>query len=173
VTAPLIVDMLRVRRGIMRGRHRGAWLAQRMLWDAPSVNLPYGASGGPEMPARIAFAARARGRVMRATSQSRATLVGSYGLDGKHWPVVDIDVPARLIPSTTPGHAHLYVNHPTTFPRLIAMLAGLAAAGVIDWTIVWTAIFRGMSCVRPPWVHKIMTDGDRRAEWAAAARGDV
>ena len=38
------------------------------------------------------------------------SLVGGTGIPGMHKPVLDIDMPVRVEPSSTPGHFHLYID---------------------------------------------------------------
>ena len=34
------------------------------------------------------------------------------GSRAQHYPVLDLDLPAVLVPSSTPGHSHLYIDLP-------------------------------------------------------------
>ena len=77
-----------------------------------------------------------------------------------HRPVLDIDVPARLVPSSTPGHHHLYLDVDLTWGRYRDLLAALAAAGVIEDGYVRAAEARGATHARLPWVRKVeQSDG--------------
>lgn len=49
-----------------------------------------------------------------------------------HAPVLDIDYPARLVPSSTPGHFHLYLDKPMPWPRYAFLLWALSVAGIIE-----------------------------------------
>lgn len=73
---------------------------------------------------------------------------------GLHKPVLDIDFPAQLIPSTTPGHFHLYLDKEITWEKYRALLRALADAGVIEQGYCDASIARGYSAVRLPWVPK-------------------
>jgi hypothetical protein len=85
----------------------------------------------------------------------KAHVVSSLGPDGKtHHPVLDIDVPAELIPSTTPGHSHLYLDVDMNWGQLQMLLAALHAAGIIERGYMDASIARGFTCVRLPWVKK-------------------
>ena len=57
----------------------------------------------------------------RATHDN-ATLVSSKidvpGMD-IHMPVLDFDVEAHLVPSSTPGHSHLYINHAVPWEKYV------------------------------------------------------
>lgn len=84
-----------------------------------------------------------------------ANLVSSMLKDGSHAPALDIDIPCELIPSSTPGHAHLYF--PTlrlTWDQYVTLLAALAEAGIIEERYFEHSIKRGQTLLRPPWVPK-------------------
>lgn len=73
---------------------------------------------------------------------------------GLHRPILDIDCPARLLPSTTPGHFHLYIDKPMSWSRYTNLLHALSRAGVIEPGYAAVSIKRGYSSVRLPWVKK-------------------
>jgi len=74
----------------------------------------------------------------------------------RHALVLDIDHPAWLMPSTTPGHFHLYVDVPEgiTNEKYTTLLTALADAGVIEWGYASASIARGFTSVRLPWIQK-------------------
>lgn len=61
-----------------------------------------------------------------------ANLVSSLTRSGKHAPVLDLDIPARLVPSKTPGHSHLYIDVELSWQQYAALLNSLAWAGIIE-----------------------------------------
>lgn len=71
-----------------------------------------------------------------------------------HTLVVDLDVPARLVPSSTPGHTHLYIDVPMSWAAAVKVLDALAAAGVVEDGYVKASKRRGWSAARLPWVRK-------------------
>lgn len=71
-----------------------------------------------------------------------------------HWPVIDIDVPAHLVPSSTPGHSHLYIDVPVPGEQYWALLEALADAGIVQPGYVGACWSRGYTSVRLPWVRK-------------------
>lgn len=83
-----------------------------------------------------------------------ANLVSSHLPDGRHAPVIDLDVPHSYAPSSTPGHAHLYLDVPMPRWRMWALLAGLRASGVIEPGFFWWSLRRGGTFVRPEGVRK-------------------
>lgn len=77
---------------------------------------------------------------------------GTYGL--RHKPVLDIDVPAKLVPSSTPGHYHLYLDVEMNWSRYVTLLHALSAVGIIEPGYVGVSTDRGYTAVRLPWVKK-------------------
>ena len=71
-----------------------------------------------------------------------------------HRPVLDIDIPAALIPSSTPGHAHLYIDKPMTLTQYENLLWALVEAGIIEGGYANASSARGYTSVRLPWVKK-------------------
>ncbi len=87
-------------------------------------------------------------------SKEEANLVSSLCEDGMHRPVIDIDMPCRLVPSTTSGHFHLYIEWPMTWERYEALLEALEKAGVISSNYLKYSKIRGATFCRPEWVKK-------------------
>ena len=79
--------------------------------------------------------------------------------DDWHRPVLDLDMPAKLIPSSTPGHFHLFIDHPMKWETYEKLLEALAAAGVLEDGYVRASIARKHTAVRLPWIRK-GTGGD-------------
>lgn len=75
--------------------------------------------------------------------------VSSLTADGRHLPVLDIDVPARLEASRRPGHAHLYLDVPMTWAVYSRLLHALADAGVIEAPHFVRAVDCGATYVTP------------------------
>lgn len=71
-----------------------------------------------------------------------------------HKLVIDIDMPAVLVPSSTPGHFHLYVDNVMTWGQYVALLRALAAANIVEPGYVKAAERRGFTAVRLPWIKK-------------------
>lgn len=81
-----------------------------------------------------------------------ANLVGSLLIDGSgHRPVLDIDFPARLVPSKTEGHYHLYLDGVVlSDDQYQKLLLVLAEVGILEQGYVNASIERGMTRVRLP-----------------------
>jgi hypothetical protein len=71
-----------------------------------------------------------------------------------HMIVLDIDVPAALIPSTTPGNSHLFITTCINWETYERLLIALADAGVLEYGYVEASRARGFTAVRLPWVSK-------------------
>jgi hypothetical protein len=71
-----------------------------------------------------------------------------------HKVVLDIDLPAQLLPSTTEGHYHLIIDKAMSWVAYGRLLDALAEAGVIEAGYRDASRARGYTCVRLPWVKK-------------------
>lgn len=84
-----------------------------------------------------------------------ANLISSRLTDGFHSPVLDVDYGARLIPSSTPGHFHLYLDDlRLTWDEYQELLLVLAKLGVIEPGYAAASIDRRQTMVRKPGVTK-------------------
>lgn len=86
-----------------------------------------------------------------------ANLVSSaldYGDTKYHAPVLDIDFPCSVVPSSTPGHHHLFIDAPMPWAVYERLLRALEQAGILEHGFVQGSIARGQSSVRVPWVRK-------------------
>lgn len=71
-----------------------------------------------------------------------------------HKVVIDVDLPCRLVESSTPGHYHLFIDHAMTWPAYVELLNALTAAGIVEPGYLAAALQRGHTAVRLPWVRK-------------------
>ena len=74
--------------------------------------------------------------------------------DAMHAITIDLDVPARLVPSSTEGHSHLYIDVPISWDEYDRILRALADAGIVEQGYAKAAITRKQTYLRPPWVKK-------------------
>jgi hypothetical protein len=90
------------------------------------------------------------------TDPEEATLVGSRSIydDSEHEPVLDIDFPAALVPSTTEGHFHLYLNRTMSWDDYQKLLTTLYEVGIIEEGFYKMSLMRGQTFVRMPGVKK-------------------
>ena len=74
----------------------------------------------------------------------------------RHVIALDLDIPAYLIPSSTEGHSHLYIDVPDgvrhdDYMELITLLGRI---GVLEDGYVAVSLKRGFTDLRLPWVAK-------------------
>ncbi|GEM_PF-3020897 len=86
--------------------------------------------------------------------EDRANVISSLTDDGRHMPVLDIDRPARYVPSSTPGHGHLYIDVPMSWWRYRMLLRQLYKAGIIEKGFYDLALRRKQTFLRRPGVTK-------------------
>mgnify|MGYP006949394450 CR=1 FL=1 len=73
---------------------------------------------------------------------------------GYHRPVLDIDMPVKVVPSSTSGHFHLFIDKELSWKRYRKLLKALVAAGIIEWGYLGASEERGFTGVRLPWKKK-------------------
>jgi hypothetical protein len=83
-----------------------------------------------------------------------ANVIGSKTVSGLHYPVLDIDVPAMLVPSSTPDHSHLYIKTLMEWRKYAMLLEVLAAVGILEDGFVGAANPRQETFARTPWIRK-------------------
>lgn len=71
-----------------------------------------------------------------------------------HRPVLDIDLPVRVLESSTPGHSHVYIDYEMSWEAYEKLLWALADAGLIEAGYVRASVDRGYTALRLPWVRK-------------------
>jgi hypothetical protein len=95
-------------------------------------------------------------RYQRTEDTTHAHLVSSelsdsnHGSSGLHAPTLDLDMEASLIPSSTPGRYHLYIDHPLTWRKYKRLLRALARSGIIEKGFVRASIKRKRTQLRTP-----------------------
>lgn len=83
-----------------------------------------------------------------------ATLVSSQTENGLHMPVIDIDRECMLVPSSKPGHFHLYINVAMTKDEYMELLEVMTKVGIVQRGFWLYARKRGAGFVRYPGVTK-------------------
>jgi len=91
----------------------------------------------------------------REVPKFRANLVGSL-LQNKqtHAPVLDLDFPCELYPSTTTGHHHLYLDVELSWDDYAKLLTVLGEVGILEPGYVDASLRRRQTFVRKPGVRK-------------------
>lgn len=73
-----------------------------------------------------------------------ANLISSRTEGGMHKPILDLDWQHRYVPSTTGGHAHLYLDIEISYARWLLLMIALRLAGVCEHGfVVWSIRRRG------------------------------
>lgn len=84
----------------------------------------------------------------------QANLVGSLTTNGLHAPVLDLDFPARLVESSSPGHFHLFLDVEMAWDVYAKLLVALQDAGVLEAGYVHAMLGREATYVRRDGVYK-------------------
>lgn len=71
-----------------------------------------------------------------------------------HKLVLDIDLPAKLIPSTTPDHYHLYIDKEIPADKYWDLVQAFVDAGLVEEGYLGASMRRGYTSARLPWVRK-------------------
>ena len=115
------------------------------------VNWTSGGSSDPDQP-------RTPADIEETDDLNEADVISSRMISDPdvnlHSPVLDIDIPAMLIPSTTPGHWHLYLDAPMPWDTYVQLLDAMADAGILEEGYVAASKARGFTAVRLPWISK-------------------
>lgn len=83
-----------------------------------------------------------------------ANLISSKCESGKHAPVIDIDFPIAVYPSSQLGHYHLYIDKEITWTQYVRILKALSSAGIIETGYLKASLEKGYTAVRPVGVVK-------------------
>jgi hypothetical protein len=109
----------------------------------------------------------------RRVGPEEANLVSSLTETGTHLPALDIDHPAHLVESSSPGHAHLFIDVEMSWRSYRRILRALYLGRVIGRNAYWRSLDRGASFVRPPGVKKTDAERARADAGRATARRDA
>jgi hypothetical protein len=91
-----------------------------------------------------------------------ATLVVSMLEDdpNMHMPALDLDgMEVFVVPSSTPGNYHLYINRPMTWQQYKRLMKVMVDVGLVQRGYYDASVRRGYSALRTPWTKKGQADG--------------
>lgn len=109
----------------------------------------------PHLKDRIGDSDYGRMSVQEDTNLEKANLVGSVLPNGNHAPCVDLDgIPVTVVPSSTPGNCHLYIDKEMTWEQYRQILDAFYNAGLIQRGWYREAYERRCSFLRLPGVKK-------------------
>ncbi len=92
--------------------------------------------------------------LLKVCSEDEANLVSSKCLTGKHAPVIDVDIPIYVVPSSQLGHHHLYIDKEISWNSYVRILKALASAGIIEDGYLKASLEREYTAVRPIGITK-------------------
>jgi hypothetical protein len=117
-------------------------VTKRTIWYAPSLKI----KDEPLLKSLLEY--RQDSDRWMVVDPGDGNLVSSVTDKGTHMPIIDLDFPHQYIPSSSNGHAHLYLDVEMNRFKLFILVTALYLTGVIElghW--VWT-LRRGASFVR-------------------------
>jgi len=87
--------------------------------------------------------------------EAEANIVSSMLVNSMHAPALDIDkIEVRVVPSTTPGNYHLYIDKQMTWEQYKRLLFVLADVGIIERNYLNASLAKGQTFLRKPGVLK-------------------
>lgn len=85
-----------------------------------------------------------------------------------HMILIDLDVQAALIPSSTSNHSHLYIDNEVKWEDYLNLLRAMQKCGIVEEGYVNATEQRGEAFLRLPWIRKGQEADDARKaleEW--------
>lgn len=83
-----------------------------------------------------------------------ANLISSLTEQGTQAPAIDIDLPVHAIPSSTPGHFHLYFEKEMSWPEYEKLLRVMVEVGLVEKGFYDQAVKFKQTYLRLPYVKK-------------------
>ena len=89
-------------------------------------------------------------------TEDKANLIGSdTGVSDFHMPVLDVDrIPVRVVPSSTPGNSHLYIDLPMHWSQYARLIEVMGKVGILEPGYVAACLAEQGTFVRKPGVPK-------------------
>lgn len=140
--------------------NRKLFFSKRVAGDpgAPGGDGPYGVPDDTHPDEAVDVVVEKPENFYQVSTLDEANLIVSLTEDGYHAPVIDFDLPLEVVPSSTPGHSHLYINHLMTWETYQELLVALVKAGLVEDGYVKASVARGFTSVRPPGLFKADID---------------
>lgn len=92
---------------------------------------------------------------LRFVDRGAGNLISSMVAPDQHRPVLDLDFPHVYVPSTTPGHGHLYINNVVLNDlQHYVLISTLVQLGILSEGSKVQLDAHGLSLTRPPHVKK-------------------
>lgn len=97
---------------------------------------------------------RATNGNLRFVKRGEGNLISSLIAPDMHLPALDLDLDHLYVPSSSPGHGHLYLTTPLSTARYHTLLSVLYSYGIVQRGILYQVEAHGMTTVRQPHVKK-------------------
>jgi hypothetical protein len=120
--------------------------ARRTYWHSKSIDLGYPRDDKDEIRVRVP---RHKANLVSSRLETPDDAWGNL-----HAPALDLDLPAELIPSSTPGHYHLLIDKPMSWLKYRALLRVMVWCGLVERKYYRHSVRRGMTMLRLPGVGK-------------------
>ena len=104
--------------------------------------------------ARGEYGGTARPRRVEVKDVDQANLVSSLTVNNTHAPALDIDFPVHVVPSSTPGHYHLYLEKELSWVDYHKLLTTLYEVGIIEKEWFDMSMSFMQTYLRLPHIHK-------------------
>jgi hypothetical protein len=88
------------------------------------------------------------------TEANIITSLDTTGYGSAHRPVLDLDFDAALLPSSTEGHHHLFIDKLMSTDDYYKLLDVMAEVGLLEQGYVDASKQRSATAVRLPWISK-------------------
>ena len=75
-------------------------------------------------------------------------------LPNAHKVALDIDLPIKVIESSTPGHGHLYIDHEMSWENYVKLMEVMVEVGLLERGYLGASLQRGFTSLRLPWIKK-------------------
>lgn len=120
---------------------------ERTYWYAPDLGID-------NEPLLLSLIKYRQKKNRRRVGKSKANLISSRTTDGRHMPIIDLDFDFRLVPSSTPGHYHLFFDKPIPRRKFVVLMLALWYSGVVELGFAVWSLRRMGNFVRLPGVTK-------------------
>ena len=123
-------------------------LEGQQLKFVPNMGIPYDPSN-PE--------ATSSKRVEDTDDLGEANVMSSQVAGSKkHKVVLDIDHVVKVLPSSTEGHHHLFIDKEITWKQYLRIIKAFVNAGIVEPGYLGASRDRRFTAVRLPWVKKVV-----------------
>ena len=95
-------------------------------------------------------------QITKALEQAEAISSRTMHSTGQVWhrPMIDLDMEAAIVPSSTAGHCHLYINKELSWDDYEKLLTVMAEVGLVELGYVAASRKRQCTFLRLPWIRK-------------------